>query len=408
MRIGYFTNQNPAVSHTFIRREMRALEALGVSVVRYALWSATESLVDPEDKIEQQQTQYILKAGAGEFVRRVFAAVALQPLATTRIGWLAAKIGWHSDRGLLRHFAYVAEAIVLANWCRRDGVEHIHAHFGTNSAAIAMLASQFSGIPYSFTAHGSEEFEKAPLLSLDVKLRHAVFAIGVSSFGRSQLMRWSPPDQWAKIALVHTGLDNRFLDVALSPPPRDRRLVCVGRLDENKAQLVLVAAAHRLRESGTTFEIVLVGDGLMRPQVEAAIRRYGLEDCVSITGWVSGERVRAEITGARALVLPSFSENMPVVIMEALALGRPVISTYVAGIPELVQPGKTGWLVPASDDAALADAMSEALTAPVERLAEMGAAGRAHVSKQHDAAKEAAKLKALFESVINRSRSCTR
>jgi colanic acid/amylovoran biosynthesis glycosyltransferase len=401
MRIGHFTNQYPAVSHTFIRREIRALEFLGVTVVRYALWTSAEDLVDPEDKVEQQQTQYILKAPIGEFLRCIFAAVATRPSALIRTVWLAAKIGWRSDRGILRHFAYVAEAIVLATWCKRDRVQHVHAHFGTNSAAIAMLVSQFSGITYSFTAHGSEEFEKAPLLSLDVKLRNAAFAVAVSSFGRSQLMRWSPPDQWGKVILVHCGVDHRFLDAELSPPLRAPRLVCVGRFDEHKAQLILVAAARRLHDAGTNFTIVLVGDGPMRPLIETAIRQHGLEDHISITGWVTGAQVQAEIVGSRALVLPSFSENMPVVIMEALALGRPVISTYVAGIPELVQADKSGWLVPASDEVALVQAMTEALTAPIEQLAAMGIAGRNRICKCHDALKEAAKLKECFQKVID-------
>jgi glycosyltransferase involved in cell wall biosynthesis len=401
MRIGYFTNQNPAVSHTFIRREMRALESLDVTVIRYALWTASETLVDPEDKIEQQQTKYILKAGISEFLHCAFAA-AIRPSVVLRTIWLAIKVGRNSDRGLLRHFAYIAEAAVLANWCKRDRIQHIHAHFGTNSAAIAMLASQLSGIPYSFTAHGSEEFEKAPLLSLDVKVRNAAFAVAVSSFGKSQLMRWSPPDQWAKVALIHCGVEKRFLDAELSSPPCAPRLVCVGRLDEHKAQLTLVAAARRLRDFGKEFTVVLVGDGPMRPLVEAAITHYGLADRVSITGWVSGNQVEAQIIGSRALVLPSFSENMPVVIMEALALGRPVISTYVAGIPELVQAGHSGWLVPASDEIALADAMSEALDASVEQLTAMGLVGRARISECHDALKEAAKLKELFQRITDR------
>jgi Glycosyl transferases group 1 len=400
MRIAYFTNQYPAVSHTFIRREIRALEASGVIVFRYALWSSPEALVDPEDKVEHQQTRYILKAGAREFVRCIIAALVRQPGSLVRISCLAMKIGWRSDRGMLRHLAYVGEAVVLANWCRHDGIQHIHAHFGTNSAAVAMLASQLSGISYSFTAHGSEEFEKAPLLSLDVKLRNAAFAVSVSSFGRSQLMRWSPPSQWDKIALVRCGVDESFLNNEPSPPTRTSRLVCVGRLGEHKAQLVLLFAARRLRDSGMKFEIVLVGDGPMRPLIEEKIRQDGLAEYISVTGWVSGEQVKAEIIAARALVLPSFSENMPVVIMEAMALGRPVISTYIAGIPELVQPEKTGWLVPASDEVALAEAMSEVLTAPVEQIAAMGIVGRAYISKCHDARKEAMKLKELFQQTL--------
>jgi colanic acid/amylovoran biosynthesis glycosyltransferase len=208
MRIAYFTNQYPAVSHTFIRREIRALEAHNVTVIRYALQSSPQGLVDFEDEAEQAKTRYILAAGVGEFVRCCLAAL-IRPIALFKAIQLALQIGWHSDRGLLKHFAYLLEAIVLAEWCRRDTAEHIHAHFGTNSAAIVMLVWQLSGIPYSFTAHGPDEFERATLLALDVKLRHAAFVVCVSHYGKSQLMRWSKTDQWFKIALIHCGLRSR-------------------------------------------------------------------------------------------------------------------------------------------------------------------------------------------------------
>ena len=159
-------------------------------------------------------------------------------------------------------------------------------------------------------------------------------------------------------------------------------------------------AAQRLHDLGVPCEIVLVGDGPFRERVENAIRRAGLQNAITVIGWASGERVKAEIMAARALVLPSFSENLPVVIMEAMALGRPVISTYVAGIPELVEPGATGWLAPAGDEIALADAMRGILEAPVGQLANMGAAGRLRVIERHDSAKEAGKLKKLFEESI--------
>ena len=400
MRVAYFINQYPAVSHTFIRREIRAMEALGVSVGRFAL-RAGANLVDEEDYAEANKTRFILKAGLGELFRCCVTVLLTQPLKVVSAIRLALMMSWRSESGILRHLAYVVEAAVLADWCRRDGTQHVHAHFGTNSAAIAMLTWQLCRIPYSFTAHGSEEFDKAPLLSLDRKLDKATFAICVSSFGRSQLMRWSSPNQWQKIAVVHCGVDSAFFDSPIEPPPPNRRLVCVGRLDEHKAQIVLVAAARLLHEEGMRCEIVLVGDGFMRKYVEEAIRRAGLQEAITITGWVSGDRVKAEIEAARALVLPSFSENMPVVIMEAMTLGRPVISTYVGGIPELVQPGKTGWLVPAGDEVALAQAMREALITPVTQLAAMGTAARRHIFDHHDAIKEAKKLKRLFEQSIS-------
>jgi glycosyltransferase involved in cell wall biosynthesis len=395
LRVAYFSSIYPAVSHTFIRREIHAMELLGVKTFRYALRPAG-NLVDKEDKIELKKTRYIFRSGVGGFLS-CCAMLLSQPAALLWALRHAVKMGWRSERGLLKHLVYVAEGAVLARWCSQERVQHIHAHFGTNPAAVAMFAWRFSGIPYSFTAHGSEEFEKAPLLSLDLKLEHAAFAVCVSSFGRSQLMRWTRPERWRKIGIVHCGVDGGFFDRSVSPPPQTPRLVCVGRLDTHKAQTVLVAAAGRLRDAGIRCEIVLVGDGDMRPYVEEAIEHAGLQREVTITGWVSGDRVKAEIVSARALVLPSFLENMPVVIMEAMALGRPVISTYVAGIPELVQPGRTGWLVPAADEIALAGAMREVLEAPVEQLATIGAAGRLLVKECHDTLKEATKLKSLFE-----------
>src|SRR5438046_2215955 len=134
MRIAYFTNAYPAVSHTFIRREIRAIETLGVTILRYALRST--EIFDPDDIKEKEQTRYIL-SGTFEFFRRFVVIVLNRPLGVGRAILQAIKMGWHSDRGLLRHFAYLAEAGVLAYWCHRDGTQHIHAHFGTNSAAIA-------------------------------------------------------------------------------------------------------------------------------------------------------------------------------------------------------------------------------------------------------------------------------
>jgi len=396
MRIAYFTSWYPYVSHTFIRREILALESLGVTVVRYAL-STPKEPVDPADKLDQKKTDLLLKAGAAEFIRCFVVALSTQPLALLRMFCLAIKIGWRSDRGALRHLAYAVEAVVLANWCRRDRIEHLHAHFGTNPAAVAMLTSQLSRIPYSFTAHGPDEFERAPLLSLDEKVARAAFAVCVSAFGKSQLMRWASPDHWHKIEVVRCGVDGSFFDEPVQAPSPEPRFVCVGRISSAKAQHILVQAVSLLRDKGLACEVVLVGDGPMRGVVEEAILRDHLETQITLIGWASGDRVRKEILAARALVLPSFAENLPVVIMEAMALGRPVISTYIAGIPELVRPGQTGWLVPASDEAALADAMREALACSVADLEHMGAAGRSRVSDQHDSVKEAAKLKAFFE-----------
>ncbi|WP_244628469.1 glycosyltransferase family 4 protein [Tardiphaga robiniae] len=181
-------------------------------------------------------------------------------------------------------------------------------------------------------------------------------------------------------------------------PPSPARLVCVGRLCEQKGQLLLLEAARRLRDQNRTFELVLAGDGEMRGVLEAFIDRYALADHVTITGWISSDEVRTQILAARALVLPSFAEGLPVVIMEAMALRRPVITTYIAGIPELVQSGEHGWLVPAGDVEALTAAMSECLEDNPSRIAALGAAARRRVLARHDIDTEVRKLIPLFET----------
>ena len=399
LRVGYFVNRYPAGSHTFIRREIRALERLGVEVVRYALRPGSQSFVDPEDVLEKERTNFVVSSGALVFAKSVLHFLFTRPWAFFAALRTSFRVGWRSDRGVALHFAYLAEAAVLASWARRDRIQHLHAHFGTNSTAIAMLARQLSGLPFSFTAHGPEEFEKAQWLHLEAKLEMSEFAVCVSQFGRSQLMRWSRPELWPKIKLVHCGLDDKFLAGPPPPIPQEPRFTCVGRLSVEKAQLVLVAAVRRLRDEGLPVKVTLVGDGPLREPIKDAIGAAGLEDAITLLGWGSGDRVKQAISDARALVLPSFAENLPVVIMEAMALGRPVISTYVAGIPELVEPGKTGWLAPAGDDAALALAIRAAVETPTATLAAMGAAGRDSVLRSHDSLKEAAKLKDLFEAV---------
>jgi glycosyltransferase involved in cell wall biosynthesis len=203
---------------------------------------------------------------------------------------------------------------------------------------------------------------------------------------------------WAKVKVVHCGLERAFHDVPAVAVPSVPRLVCVGRLCEQKGQLLLLEAARILSEQGVAFEIVLAGDGEMREQIESLITQYGLQAQVRITGWISSEKVRAEILAARALVLPSFAEGLPVVIMEAMALRRPVLTTYVAGIPELVRQGENGWLFPAGAVNELATALADCLAQPVEVLQRMGEAAYQRVLERHDIDTEAAKLAELFKA----------
>lgn len=400
MKLCYLINQYPKVSHSFIRREILELENQGADVLRVALRGWDQQLADPLDVDERTRTRYVLAAGAPRLALGLVGELLRRPVRFLGALGSALALGRRADKSLLKYLVCLAEACVAAGWMRDGGVTHVHAHFGTNSADVALLASRLTGIPFSFTAHGPEEFDHPEGLRLGEKIRQAAGVVAISSYGRSQLFRWAAPQDWSKIAVVHCGLDASFLAEPGAPARNSNTFVCVGRLSEQKGQLLLLEALRMVLDRGQDCRIVLAGDGEMRQQVEQRARALGVDERISITGWIDGARVQREILAARALVLPSFAEGLPVVLMEALALARPVISTYVAGIPELVQHGRSGWLVPAGDAGSLADAMVECLAQDDGALLDMGRSGRRRVLERHDIRTEVSRLLPLFRHEV--------
>ncbi len=403
MRIGYITSQYARASDTFIRGEVKELRRLGHTVVTFSVRRAEQAqVVDAEVATEQANTHYLL-AGPQELRRLPLAAVVeavRSPRRFARSLAMALAIGPGGLKGRVWQIAYLLEASLLAQLIRHTGVQHIHDHIGENSGTVAMLASVLAGVSYSMTVHGPSMFYAPERWGLGTKIKHAAFVACISEFCRSQCMAFSAVDDWDRLKIVRCGVDERFLAETPAAVSPTNRLVCVGRLSQEKGHVPLIRAVAKLVKEGVSLQLILVGDGPMRPLIERLIREHSLGSHVTITGWRNSAEVREEILQARALVVPSFAEGLPVVIMEALALGRPVVSTSIAGIPELVQPGVDGWLVPAGSVAALADALRSALQTPVERLTEMGLAGRRQVLEMHDARCEAKKLVQLFRQAI--------
>jgi colanic acid/amylovoran biosynthesis glycosyltransferase len=402
MIVAYLVNQYPKVSHSFIRREIAGIEACGVSVERFSIRSCEAELVDPADKSELQKTKIVLAVGILGLLRRLTSVAVTRPILWFKALRMTLKLGWRSEKGVLYHFAYLAEACVLLRWFQESKISHIHAHFGTNPTAVALLCSILSEIPYSFTVHGPEEFDKPGAIGLSEKINHAAFVVTISSFSKSQLYRLCDYKQWSKIHIVRCGVDSSFFSHSRDLIPNCQQLVCVARLSEQKGQLLLIDAVSQLVAEGLDLKLLLVGDGPLRTQIESLIAHYGLEEQVEITGWASGAEVRQHIINSKALVLPSFAEGLPVVIMEALALCRPVISTYIAGIPELVEPGINGWLVPSGSVETLKASMREALQMSADQIEQMGEAGAKRVVEQHDVTVEAVKLAQLFQSQVTK------
>ena len=389
MRLAYLCNLYPAVSHSFVRREIDGVEQAGHEVCRFSLRPARGDLKDRADISEAARTEAVLGNGVARLLLAAFALFLSRPIKTLEALVEAVRLSGPGLKQKARHIAYFLEAGWLVRRLEELKIEHLHAHFGTNPAAVAAIARAWGGPPFSFTVHGPDEFDAPIALSLPAKIEAATFVAAISSYGRSQLMRWSAPSQWDRIKIVRCGLDADFLNMKAPPSnANSTEFICVARLSAQKGLPLLVAACDGLRNAGEKFTVTIIGDGELRGSLEADICRRRLEDRVKIAGVCSAAEIREHLLQARAFVLPSFAEGLPVVLMEALAMSRPVITTAIAGIPELVDD-ECGWLIPAGSEEALMKAMAEALHASPEELSTRGAIGRERVHLMHDASRNA-------------------
>jgi glycosyltransferase involved in cell wall biosynthesis len=399
-KLAYLVSHYPKVSHSFIRREILALERRGWNITRLSIRGWDGELVDPADRSELEKTNFVLKDGALGLVAAVLSQMVRAPRRFLSGLALAMRMMRTSDRPAIWHLIYLAEACWIAPRLVRQGIHHLHAHFGTNPAEVAMLASVLEDISYSLTIHGPEEFDRARVINLGEKIRRAAFVVAISSYCRSQLYRSVEQSHWHKIQVIHCGIDTAFSALETVTPCEAPRLVCVGRLCGEKGQLLLVQAAAVLAREGHEFTLVLVGDGEFRPAIERLIRDNGLEGHVTLIGWASADRVKQEMLAARAMVLPSFAEGLPIVLIEAMILGRPVLTTYVAGIPELVIDGRTGWMFPAGSLEELVKAMRACLETSGATLQVMGELARIRALERHGIDEQADKLTTQFEAVM--------
>lgn len=353
-----------------------------------------QALTDPADITEHQRTERILEAGAARLLAGLAHSLPGAGMAKAiRLARARAKAG---ESSLPLQMIYLAEGARVAARSRALGLDHLHAHFGTNSTRVATYARLLGGPTISFTVHGPEEFDKPQALDLGGKLALSEFCATVSSFGRSQMFRWAAPNDLPKVQVVHCGLDlTRWTDP--SPLPQGPlHLVAVGRFAEQKGFGLLIRGFAQAWRVNPDLKLSLVGDGELRPMIESIIAAEGMAAAVHLLGWQDEAGVQAAMDAAHALVTPSFAEGLPVVIMEAMARARPVIATYIAGIPELLRPGQEGWLVPAGDVQALARMMLQAADTPIETLARMGNSARQRVTERHDIRQSARQLALLF------------
>lgn len=387
-KIAYLTGEYPRASDTFIQREVANLRALGHEVLTCSIrTTGAEHLVGPEQRAEHARTFKVLKA-----VR--------DPVTTIKAHWRwirtprryvsALGLAWRTApkgiKGRLYNLIYFVEAGVLAAKLADDGVTHLHNHIAKASCTVAMLVAAMSGIRWSFTIHGPDIFFEPHHWRIDEKAGRASFVACISHFCRSQLMCFAGPETWNKLHIVHCGVDpSRY---APAPDRSGVRVLFVGRLAGVKGVPILIDAVARLADSYPDLTARLVGDGPERAALETEVKARGLQDRVVFLGYRSQTEVAEELAQTDVFALPSFAEGVPVVLMEAMAAQVPVLTTRIAGIPELVEDGVSGRVVPPGDGVAFAGAL-EALLADPEQRKRYGAAGRAKVVAEFDAAREA-------------------
>lgn len=378
-RLCYFTNVYPAPSHTTMRREITALEALGWRVLRVAARPFPGALVDESDQIEAAVTSYTA-CSIPRAALAVLVVAARHPLKLGKAIADAFRVGISSRSGVWKHLMYVGEACVLLKFVR-DCI-HLHANFG-NATSIAVMCRILGGPPVSLRIHGPEEYETFSRREWEWRAIHASFLAPISEFGATCLNELLAPRHHGKVHLIRCGVDDAVLCVDPTPLPSSMSVVCVARLEARKGHVVLLAAIRQLRDVGLHVKLRLVGHGSLRAELERCVDELALRDLVAFDGWADGSQVLSAISRSRVVVLPSFAEGLPIVLMEAFALRRPVVATAVAGVPELVIPGETGWLVAPGDPDNLALAIATALQSPDEKLEELARRGRSVVMEKH-------------------------
>lgn len=396
MKIAYLTGQYPRATDTFILREVLALRKLGMDVITCSVrTTGPEHHVGPEQKSEAAATFNIL-AAAKNPARLIACHIKAmrQPgryLGALRLAFRTSPPGM---RNHLYQFFYFLEAAVLTDHLRRENVDQLHNHIATSSCSLAMITSEMSGIPYSFSLHGPDIFFEPYHWRLDAKVETATFVSCISHFCRSQAMVFSSASHWDKLHIIHCGVD----PARYTPGPRPERptLLFVGRLAAVKGVPVLFDALTALIKDHPTVLLRLIGDGPDREELEARAAKMGLTDHVEFCGYKSQGEVAEALAETDIFVLPSFAEGVPVVLMEALATQVPVVTSRVAGVPELVEDGISGVLVPPGSITHLTDALNRLLQNPDLR-ADMGRAGRAKVMEEFTSATEAEKLRQLFD-----------
>jgi colanic acid/amylovoran biosynthesis glycosyltransferase len=400
VRLAYLVSRYPYVSHVFILREVLALRRAGAEVDTYTVRRPElEDLRTPEDREAYDTTGALVPAGPVELTFAHLVALITRPHRYVATLALSLRLRPPGARGALWQLFYFGEAALMWHKCRRRGTRHIHAHHANVASDVALLAASIGGKgwSWSFTMHGPTEFFAVEHHRLPQKTELARFVVCISHYARSQLMGLVGTEHWDKLRVVRCGVDlSRFPVVDRSDRGTATRILNVGRTVPEKGQALLIEAVADLAARGMEARLTIVGGGPQLDELRALAKRLGVAQSVEFTGPVGQGEILSHYERADVFAMPSFAEGIPVVLMEAMATGLPVVSTHIAGIPELVSNGQSGFLVQPGRADALRDALERVLDASPDERAAMGHAGRAKVEGEFAIDRVAERLLGVF------------
>lgn len=406
MTIGYVVTHYPRVALTFISGEVDEVERAGMSVRIFSM-NEVEPYADTADYEARRANTTYLKRSKGALISAYMGLALRHPLRMARLKWQAMRSARTDISLMARRLSHLLQAALVARECRQRGIRHLHAHFGQAPASIAWFATEmlnFRGPParWSFTIHGFQDFVDEAIARLDLKARSAAFVACISDFTRSQLCRITPPELWSRFHVVRCGIDPQLFPLRTAEPANAiPTIITVGRLSPEKGQLTLLIALAKLRDRGIPAQVTYVGSGPLEPLLRTEIARLDLQDRVRLTGELLPDEVQRELSAADIFCLPSFSEGLPVSIMEAMAVGIPVVTTNIAGIPEIAVNEHTALTVPAGNEDALANALDRMIQDPPLRTSIVKAA-RAKVEQEYVLARNVQALIGLYRDHADR------
>ncbi len=401
-KIAYIVSRFPHLPETFILREMIHLETLGWQIELYPLVIQRQEIVHEEARPWLRRAHAVPWVSLDLLKANIF-KMTNRPRQYFSLLGRVMRENIRSPKFLARGLLLFPRAVWMADQFKKQEISHIHAHYATHPALVAWLINQLTGISYSVTVHAHDIFVEKPMLA--TKLHDSVFVSSISEFNRKYLADMFGPWVNEKTKIVRCGIEPSYYQIAdpiLTNKSKQLEIISVGSLQPYKGHIYLVKACAELMRRGIPFRCRIVGGGDLRPMLERAIQENNLEKHIQLMGPRTQDEVSRFLQTANCYVQPSIvthtgkMEGIPVALMEAMASRIPVVATSISGVPELVRPGETGWLVPPEDAQALADALSEIYRDPVE-AARRADLGQKWVVEEFELSSNVRKLASLFD-----------